>query len=89
MKKQKLDNILEEIYEESCMIDTNHSYVLVKKEEAVLWDDNDMLKQSARILVDNAMKYTPDGGEIILRAGITGEGNPYYEIQDSGIGMSQ
>lgn len=89
MKAQKLDNILEEIYEESCMIDSNHSYVLDKKEEAVLWGDYDMLKQSIRILVDNAAKYTPDGGEIILRVGMTGEGKPYYEIQDSGIGMSQ
>lgn len=89
MKEQKLDNILEEIYEESCMIDESHSYVLEKKEEAVVWGDYDMLKQSLRILVDNAVKYTPGGGEIILRVGRTGEGKPYYEIQDSGIGMSQ
>lgn len=89
MKEQKLDNILEEIYEESCMIDESHSYVLEKKEEAVVWGDYDMLKQSLRILVDNAVKYTPGGGEIILRVGRTGEGKTYYEIQDSGIGMSQ
>ena len=89
MKEQKLDNILEEIYEESCMIDETHSYVLEKKEPAPVWGDYDMLKQSLRILVDNAVKYTPEGGEIILRVGCTGEGNPYYEIQDSGIGMSQ
>ena len=89
MKEQKLDNILEEIYEEACMIEESHSYVLEKKEEAVVWGDYDMLKQSLRILVDNAVKYTPGGGEIILRVGRTGEGKPYYEIQDSGIGMSQ
>lgn len=89
MKEQKLDNILQEIYEESCMIDPAHSYVLEKKEEALLWADYDMLKQSVRILVDNAVKYTPEGGEIILRVGCSGEGNPYYQIQDSGIGMSQ
>ncbi len=48
-----------------------------------------MLKQSVRILVDNAAKYTAEGEEIILRVGMTEEGASYYEIQDNGIGMSQ
>lgn len=89
MKAQQLGEILQEIYEESRMIDENHSYVLEKRQEVTLWGDYDMLKQSIRILVDNAVKYTPEGGEIILRVGCTPEGRPYYEIQDGGIGMSQ
>ena len=89
MKEQQLGEILQEIYEESRMIDENHSYVLEKRQEVTLWGDYDMLKQSIRILVDNAVKYTPEGGEIILRVGCTPEGRPYYEIQDGGIGMSQ
>lgn len=89
MKAQQLGEILQEIYEESRMIDENHSYVLEKRQEVTLWGDYDMLKQSIRILVDNAVKYTPEGGEIILRVGCTTEGRPYYEIQDGGIGMSQ
>lgn len=89
MKVQQLGEILQEIYEESRMIDENHSYVLEKRQEVTLWGDYDMLKQSIRILVDNAVKYTPEGGEIILRVGCTPEGRPYYEIQDGGIGMSQ
>ena len=69
MKAQQLGEILQEIYEESRMIDENHSYVLEKRQEVTLWGDYDMLKQSIRILVDNAVKYTPEGGEIILRVG--------------------
>lgn len=88
MKKQSLSDILSEIYEESRMIDECHTYVFERGQEADLYGDFDMLKQSVRILVDNAAKYTTDGGEIILRVGRTDSGQPYYEIQDDGIGMS-
>lgn len=89
MKKQNLGEILEEIYEESRMIDEAHVYTLQKKEDVFLYGDFDMLKQSIRILVDNAAKYTPEGEGIILRVGMTAGQMPYYEIQDNGIGMSQ
>lgn len=89
MGLRQLSDILEEIFEESRMIDERHMYVFERRQEAAVWGDYDMLKQSVRILVDNAAKYTDEGGEIILRVGRTGEGCPYYEIQDGGIGMSQ
>lgn len=89
MGERQLADILAEIYEESRMIDENHEYVFERRQEARVWGDYDMLKQSVRILVDNAAKYTADGGEIILRVGCTRAGCPYYEIQDGGIGMSQ
>lgn len=89
MKKLDLGDILEEIYEESRMIDETHVYTLQKRGMAPVTGDFDMLKQSVRILVDNAAKYTTEGEEIILRVGMTREGVSYYEIQDNGIGMSQ
>lgn len=89
MGKRQLASILAEIYEESRMIDGCHTYVFEHRQDAGVWGDYNMLKQSVRILVDNAAKYTMEGGEIILRVGCTGEGRPYYEIQDSGIGMCQ
>ena len=55
--------------------------------------DPAMLKQSMRIFVQNAAKYSAEGDTIILRAGISpaaaGEyaGRPFYSVQDEGIGM--
>lgn len=89
MKKQELGEIIGEIYEESRMIDEAHVYTLQKQGLAQLCGDFGMLKQSIRILVDNAAKYTADGEEILLRVGMTADHLPYYEIQDNGIGMSQ
>ena len=47
-----------------------------------------MIKQSARILLDNAAKYTQDKDIITIRTGKNEEGC-YFSIQDNGIGMSE
>lgn len=93
MQNHKLNDIMREVYEESIMIDEKHHYLFKESGEAYVYADADMLKQSARILIDNAAKYTPEGEEIIISVGIvvTGmsAGSPFYGIQDNGIGMSQ
>ena len=48
--------------------------------------DPAMLKQSMRIFVQNAAKYSAEGDTIILRAG-EHAGRPFYSVQDEGIGM--
>ncbi|MCM1284332.1 MAG: HAMP domain-containing histidine kinase [Muribaculaceae bacterium] len=91
LEKKPLDLavLMEEIFEESRMIDEKHVYRIRRKQEAAMVGDYDMLKQSVRILVDNAVKYTPEGEEILFQVGRTKEGCPYYEIEDNGIGMAQ
>lgn len=88
-KKLSLNGVLREVYEESLMIDEQHHYCFEESGEALICGDGDMIKQSARILVDNAAKYTKEGEEIVLRAGVGKDGAPFYSIQDEGIGMSQ
>lgn len=88
-KEMSLNSVLHEVYEESLMIDEHHRYCYEENGEAVIYGDHDMIKQSARILVDNAAKYTKEGEEIILRAGTMENGKVFYSIQDYGIGMSE
>ena len=45
-----------------------------------------MLKQAVRILRDNAVKYTPAGGEVTFKAYARGE-KVCFEVGDSGIGI--
>ena len=52
----------------------------------VIQGDPDMLAQVLINLVDNAIKYTPSGGRITIRAGTT-EGNVKVEVEDTGIGI--
>ena len=92
-KSCSLNDIMREVFEESLMIDEKHHYRYEEKGNAYIWADEDMIKQSARILIDNAAKYTQEGEDILIRVGVFTQGQaadtPFYEIQDNGIGMSQ
>ena len=88
MKNLCLNDIMKEVYDESVMIDEKHHYIYEETGSADVYGDCDMLKQSARILIDNAAKYTDEGEDITIRVGTRSDLSPYYGIQDSGIGMS-
>ena len=83
-----LNDLLREVYEESLMIDEKHHYYFTEHGVGTMIGDPAMIKQSARILVDNACKYTPEGEDITIRVGMK-EQKPFYEIEDHGIGMKQ
>lgn len=90
MEEVSLNNLMQEVYEESFMIDEEHPYryqpigqTLTVRADAM------MLKQAVRILIDNAAKYTKPGDEIILGAGKTENGRCYLQVQDTGIGMAE
>lgn len=82
-----LSSMVEEVFEESKMIDKNHLYTYVNPEDIRVSGDIALLKQTARILVENAAKYTEPFESIILKVGKTSSGIPYFSIQDNGIGM--
>lgn len=89
MQVHELNSIMREVYEESLMIDEKHIYRFEESGTVQVYGDCDMLKQSARILIDNAAKYTKQGEEILIRVGAWNDGSPFYGVQDNGIGMSQ
>ena len=80
--------LISEVYEESRMIYPDREWKLEASEPVPARGDADMLKQAARILVDNAVKYTQDGARITLRARFK-ESSPCFEVQDNGIGIKQ
>lgn len=84
-----LNDMMTEVFEESKMIDKNHLYKYIEKEKATVYGDIGLLKQTARILIDNAAKYTDEGECIILKTGISSKGEPYFSVQDNGIGMDE
>lgn len=79
---------MQEIYEESLLIDEEHVYRYRPEEDIWVNADPQMLKQAVRILVDNAAKYTKKNDEILLSIGRNQEGCPYLQVQDTGMGMA-
>ena len=80
--------MMKEVYEESVMIDKTHEYLFEDGGEIPASGDISLIKQAARILIENASKYTPEGGEIKLRS-LVSDGHPAFSVQDSGIGISE
>lgn len=81
------EELLKEVCEESSMIDHRHQYHLTIKWSGMIQADVAMLKQAIRILVDNAAKYTAQGGNITLRLELCGDGRVGLGVQDEGIGL--
>jgi two-component system, OmpR family, sensor kinase len=50
--------------------------------------DRNRIRQVASILLDNATKYTPQGGNVAVRVGET-EDRIFLEVSDTGVGIPQ
>ena len=82
-----LSEMIAEVLEEYRMIDPDHEWRQGRLDAAPVCADPALIKQAARVLIDNAKRYTPAGGPIRLSAGTTG-GQAWFEVQDNGIGIS-
>jgi two-component system, OmpR family, sensor kinase len=72
------------------VLSTDVRLVVGEVADATISGDADSLKQLLLILLDNAFKYTPSGGQVQLQVELDGQGGcPQARIvvQDSGIGI--
>jgi two-component system cell cycle sensor histidine kinase PleC len=54
-----------------------------------LWADERAVRQICLNLLGNAIKFTPPGGEIWLKAGWTASGGQYLSVKDTGPGIPE
>ncbi len=54
-----------------------------------LWADERAIRQIAINLLANAIKFTPQGGEITVKVGWTASGGQYVAIRDTGPGIPE
>lgn len=56
--------------------------------KAMINADEQKIKQLAIILVDNAIKYTPEGGAVLVRLEKVDDSRAVFAVMDSGIGIA-
>ena len=83
-----LTEIAGEVLRETEMIHTQHQFIPRWTGPVAVRADVALTKQALRILVDNAVKYTPPGGRITLRAE-AGAGMGRLTVQDEGQGIQK
>ncbi len=87
MVKLDLADVMREVWEESMIIDSDHKYLYEDNENCFINGDLAMIKQSIRIFVQNAAKYSDKGNTIKLAVKRDGTRISYL-VQDEGIGIS-
>ncbi|NLC68128.1 MAG: HAMP domain-containing histidine kinase [Clostridiaceae bacterium] len=82
-----LTDLLLETIREMKIIDEKHKVTWNINEGIEVYADRDRIKQAIRVFLDNAIKYTPEGGEIAINL-TTEKKNAVIEVLDTGIGMT-
>src|SRR5579871_3794938 len=54
-----------------------------------IWGDERAVRQIVLNLLSNSIKFTPQGGEIWLKAGWTASGGQYLTVKDTGSGIAE
>ncbi|HUL43255.1 MAG TPA: ATP-binding protein [Bacteroidota bacterium] len=88
MEQVNLHDLVSELYEDCEVIATkkNIALQLTKNEDVIIPGDRIKLRQLLMNLVDNAIKYTPEGGRITLISERQ-NGNAVIRVNDTGIGI--
>ena len=83
-----IKQLLNEVYQDGKLLSGEHHTLQMEiTSEAKLLGNRDELQSAFGNLLSNAVRYTPDGGAILLRW-FEREGQPVFSVQDSGIGIA-
>jgi two-component system OmpR family sensor kinase len=85
-----LESLIKDLYDDSEMLaHSKHIHVELKKIEPItIVGDRGRLRQLFLNLVDNAIKYTPDGGTVAISMERQ-NGSAVVAVEDTGIGIPQ
>jgi len=83
----EMDTLLLEVFKEMRILARERIQLkLPEIDQIVINGDRDRLKQVLINLIANAIKYTPQGGEVVLSLGKVGE-NARLVVRDTGLGI--
>lgn len=78
--------VVEELLKETKMVAVNRNVKTEGLEDVNVYGDKQSLKQAVRIFVDNAVKYSSDGDDVIISCKNC-NGSCKIIVEDTGIGM--
>lgn len=87
LEQVDLAQLVQEAGEEYQMLDSQHIWRVQADQPVLALGDRKMLKQVLRILVDNAIRYSPPDSPIQLKALHVEGQEPAFQVQDMGAGI--
>jgi two-component system OmpR family sensor kinase len=84
----RVDKVVREVYRQARLMAMSREHRVLAEpiEAATVLGDADYLKELLLVLVDNAIQYTPDGGEISLSLRRQGD-EAIIAVSDNGVGI--
>ncbi len=76
------------VFRDAQLLSAMHKFEMKADQHCMINGDKGMLKQLLRILVDNAIKYTPSGGRITISMKVE-EKDCVFAVQDTGQGVTK
>ena len=86
-EKFELSAIVEDVMRKMKNVISTHEIFLGKNDAAEIFADKTMILQMLRIFLDNATKYTPEGGKISVNSELRDD-KIFLSISDTGIGVA-
>lgn len=87
-KRFNMRTVVEDMVKETKLVATNRIISNPILEDVIVYGDKQSLKQAIRIFIENAVKYTYDGDEIIIQCQKINE-DCVITVSDTGIGMTK
>lgn len=86
-EKFSLSEMIGDVVKKMQKVITTHEVKLLQNDSAKIYADKTMILQMLRIFLDNATKYTPQGGKISVQSELVGK-KIILQISDTGIGIA-
>ncbi len=86
MEELNLSALAEEVFQETELIDKDHRLDGQIAPGVQVMADDGLMKQALRVVVDNALKYTPAGGRVALALAVE-NGTARLSVTDEGQGI--
>lgn len=83
-----LKDLIDEVVRETKLIDNIHDIKCEKNEGITINADRGLMKEAIRILVDNSIKFTPEGGTIGISSFMQNK-DAVIIVEDTGVGISK
>lgn len=83
-----MKEVVDEILKETAMVAKDRIVRTEALEDVNVYGDKQSLKQAIRVFVDNAIKYSNEGDEVIISC-MNRNGNCVVSVEDTGIGMKE
>lgn len=85
-EKIDLSDMVDEVVARMALTTNKHRFTVVRTETALIQGDRERLEQALISLLDNAIKYSPQGGEVLVAIDIR-DREAVVSVRDTGIGI--